>query len=107
DRPLRHADDHAGSELEPELVVLDGLPSAVQPARTDDLVADLQRRHLLLLRAHLALARTDEEEPDDGEHDEDEEVCRHVTPVPRTRAGRAPRPCSSGTPPARSRRARW
>src|SRR5436189_3175165 len=106
DGATSHADNHVGRDLEPHLPVLELPDGAVETARRDDVVADLDRGDLALLLAHPALPGPDQEEPDDGEHDEDEEICGHVTPGRRSRVWRAPRPCSSGTLPARSPRAR-
>src|SRR5437762_3499454 len=58
------------------------------PFGGEDLVAEFERGYLALLLTHLALPRSYQEETDDGEHDEDEEICeqRHASGADASRA---------------------
>src|SRR5687767_4911008 len=91
-------------------VDLDDLP--VDAARGDDLVSDLEPAEHLQMPLLLGPLRADEQEPQEGEHQEqdDEEAVTHEIPprpgpLPTSRAGRAPPRCTRRARPARSLRA--
>src|ERR671924_297900 len=77
DRPPRDADVRPGRDLDEELVLADAHDVAVEAARGDDLVADLDVRDHLVQRRLPAPLRPDQQQPEEQEEDHDQDERAH------------------------------